>query len=127
MRITVDEARAFFADPSQQIMGATPDKLPGDPVEYWARGDVCWIFHQAFWPGVWMAHFAMKPEGRGRSTEDAKAVLHEFWNEKQPLRLIGWTPASNRAALAFTRRVGAVRDGVLPLPDGEIIMQGWAR
>lgn len=126
MRITVEQARGFFVDPSQQIMGITPEKLPEAGFEYWAQGAVCWAFHLAPWPGVWMAHFAMKPEGWGRSVEDARAVLCEFWAEKKPGRLIGWTPASNRAALAFTRRLGAVRDGVLPMPDGEIIMQGWA-
>lgn len=72
-----------------------------------------------------MSHFAVKPEGRGHAVEASKAILNAFWTARQPVRLIGWTPEKYRAALAFTRRVGAVVDGVIPTPDGSIIMQGW--
>lgn len=125
MRISVEEAREYFADPSQRPLGIDPADLPAEGFEYWAIGPVCWIFHPAPWPGIWMSHFAVKPEGRGHAVEAAKAIAHEFWAEKKPVRLIGWTPERNRAALAFTRRIGAVRDGVMPTPTGNIIMQGW--
>lgn len=125
MQITVDEARAFFAHPSQHVFGITPDRLPEEGVEYWASGPVCGVFHLAPYPDVWMGHYAVKPEGWGKATEPAKAILRAFSEAKQAHRIIGWTPSSNRAALAFAKRLGFVVDGVMPLPEGEIIMQGW--
>lgn len=125
MRITVDEAREYFAHPSQQLFGITPDCLPDDGFEYWAEGPICGVFHSAPWPGVWMLHFAAKPEGRGHLVQPAKRVLAAFATDKKPARIIGWTPRKFSHAVALARRVGFVQDGVLPMPDGEIIMQGW--
>lgn len=126
MRITVDEAREYFAHPSQQVFGIKPEYLPGDPFEYWADGPLCGVVHPSFWPRVWVVHFAAKPEGWGHVTEPAKRLLREFWEEKQPDRLIGWTPANLRGALALTRRVGFIEDGRLPLPGGDVVMSGWS-
>ena len=125
MKITVDEARGFFAHPSQQVFGITPDTLPGEPFEYWAHGHVCGVAHMAPHPGVWMVHMAVKPEGWGRAVESGRLLLREFWTEKQPKRLIGWTPSNMRAAWAFARRCGFVDDGRMPLGDYDIIMSGW--
>ncbi len=125
MRITVDEARKYYAHPSQCILGASPEKLPEDGVEYWAQGPLCLTFHRAAWPGVYMVHCAAMPEGRGRLVEPGLALLRGFWDEKQAVRIIGWTPKSCRAAVAFARRCGFVEDGRFPVKDDEIIMQGW--
>ena len=125
MRVGVEAARPYFAHPSQQVMGITPETLPGEPFEYWAEGPLCIVAHQVPHPGLWMVHFAAKPEGRGRLIEPAKRLLHEIWADKQPKRLIGWTPVRFRAACAAIRRVGFVTDGILPLPDGDVVMSGW--
>ena len=121
----MDEARAYFAHPSQQLFGITPDNLPGEPFEYWAQGGICGVMHQMPAPGVWMVHIAAMPGHWGHLVADARAALREFWEEKHPARIVGWTPARLRAAVAFSRRVGFEEDGRLPLPDGEIIMSGW--
>lgn len=72
-----------------------------------------------------MVHFAAKPEGMGALVPHAKALMREFWEAKQPERLIGMTPVRLRAAVAFVRRVGFVQDGILPLPDGDVVVSGW--
>jgi len=125
MRIGVDQARAYFAHPSQQLFGINPDNLPDEPFEYWARGGICGVFHQMPAPGVWMVHIAAIPSQWGRLVADARAELAAFWADRTPSRIVGWTPAKFRAALAFSRRVGFVEDGRMRLPDGDIIMSGW--
>lgn len=126
MKITVEEAREFFSHPSQQLLDITPDALPDEGFEYWAQGLVCGVFHPMPWPGVWGAHYGVKPEGWGRLVVPARAVLQEFWAAHEPKRIVGWTPESNRAALAFARRLGFVVDGRMPLGSETIVMQGWA-
>lgn len=125
--ISVDEARAFFAHKSQQIMGITPETLPADGVEYWACGPVCGVFNFGLWPGVWMGHYAVKPASWGNLTDSARMILVAFWDAKQATRIIGWTDSKNRAALAFSRRLGFVVDGEMPTKEGKIIMQGWTK
>lgn len=127
MRISVDEARPYLSHLSQ-LRGSKlsrPEDLPLAGVEYWAVGPVLGMFHLAPWPGVWMGHFAVLPDSWGRTVVPAKAVLREFWEYANPARIVGWTEKSNRAALAFTRRLGFTVDGEMPLPTGNIIMQGW--
>jgi hypothetical protein len=125
-RLSVDEARAFWAHPSQHVGGSTPETLPdGDGVQYWASGPICGVFHLAPWPGVWMAHYGAKPEGRGRLIPHARAVMLAFWEAEQPERVIGWTRVDNRLAVAFARRLGFVVDGRMALPSGDLILQGW--
>lgn len=127
MKITVDQARTYLAHPSQQIYNSKPEVLPETGVEYYAVGPVCGMFHRAAWPGVWMAHYAVKPDKWGHLVPPAKRVLSEFWDTERPDRIIGWTPKENRAALAFSKRLGFVIDGEMNLPSGKIIMQGWAK
>ncbi len=83
------------------------------------------MFHVAPWPGVWMAHYAAKPEGWGFLVPHARRILDAFWREKEPARIVGWTEAKNRAAVAFARRIGFTEDGRMALPDGVVIMSGW--
>lgn len=125
-RVTVEEAKPFFADKSQHFAGITPDRLPAGPeFQYWVSGPVCGIFHLAPWPDVWMGHYGVKPEGWGRTVGHGREILSAFWATEKPERIVGWTPESNRAALAFARRLGFEIDGEMDLPSGKIIMQGW--
>lgn len=125
--IGVEEAREFFAHPSQQIEGATPDKLPEIGLEYWACGDVCVMFHAAGWPDVFMVHIAVKPSAWGNTVSPARAILRAFWDLESPQRIIGWMPSDNRAVLSLTRRLGFVTDGEMKLTGGRrIVMQGWS-
>lgn len=97
----------------------------GDAFQYWSCGPICGVFHRTFWPGVWMAHHGCKPEGWGKATEPARKALLAFWDAETPQLVTGWTEASNRAAVAFARRVGFQEDGRLSLPSGDVIMQSW--
>ena len=125
-RISAKAARPFWQDASQHVMGTHPDKLPdGDAFHYWVCGPICGVFHLSMWPGVWMAHYGVKPEGWGSLATPAKAILQAFWEDQKPERITGWTRADNRAALAFARRIGFVQDGILPLPGGDVVMSGW--
>lgn len=121
MRISVAEARAFWAHPSQHRMGATPETLPEDGIEYWADGPVCLAFHAAPWPDVWMAHLAVKPDGWGQTQAPVLRVLRAFWTEKKPLRVVAWVEEENRLTLALARRCGFVDDGAFP----GVRMIGW--
>lgn len=123
--MTADEAGYWFEDPSQHVMGITPDALPDEGFLYLASGPVCGCFHLAPWPGVWMAHYGVRREEWGGLNEPARAVLNAFWDARRPHRIVGWTDHRNRAALAFARRLGFVEDGRMPTLEGEIIMQGW--
>lgn len=121
MRISVDEARAFWDHPSQT---ASPDELPDDPVyQYWAVGGVCGVFHPLPWPGVWLGHYGVKPNVWGKSIAPARQVIAEFLEAEKPERLMGWTKEENRAAISFARRLGFVECGAMHLPTGNVIMQ----
>ncbi|MDT1061195.1 hypothetical protein RM190_04940 [Paracoccus sp. CPCC 101403] len=113
-RLSVAEARPFFEHPTQLrgAMLACADDLP-EGVEYRACGPVCGAFHRAPWPGAWFAHYGVKPEAWGRLIEPARAVLTDFAHEADATLFIGWTPASNRAAIAFAKRLGFAVTGTL--------------
>ena len=121
MQISVDEARGYFAHPSQQI-GVTPETLPEDGVEYWADGDVCLIFHETAAGDVWMVHLAAKPEGMGHLVEPTQRVLAEFWAAKHPRRIVTWIDEHRRAAIALAKKAGGVVDGQFP----GTVMLGWS-
>lgn len=128
MRITVDEARVYFAHPSQQKASLiTPDALPERGVIYYATGGVCGCFHDAHWPGVVMAHYGVLPEAWGSTVAAGKAILRQFAADYEPQAIIGWTDESNRAALAYARRLGFEEYGRLVLPDTTIIEQRWTQ
>lgn len=120
MKITADEARAYFAHPSQRRMGLDPQDLP-DWAEYRASGPVCLIFHQAPWPNVWMVHVGVKPEGWGHIAGPTKQLLAEFRHEQRATRIVAWIEDKNRAAIALARRCGFETDGAFP----GVIMMGW--
>lgn len=121
MKITVEDARQYFAHPSQQVLGATPETIPEDGCEYWAHGPVCLVFHATAAPDVWMVHLAVKPEAWGQLTASTERLLCAFWTEKQPLRIVAWIGEQRRAAISFARRVGFTVDGHLP----GTVMMGW--
>lgn len=126
-RLTAREAREYFTDPTQ-LRGAklaSPDDLPDEGFEYWACGPICGVFHPTFWPDVWMIHYGVKPEGWGNLIPSAREGLHAFWDHHKPQRIIGWTDARNRAAVAFARRVGFQEDGRMQMDGYEIIMTGF--
>jgi hypothetical protein len=126
VRITVHEARGYFAHVSQQAKSdISPDDLPEDGVQYWADSGVCVALHQAHWPRVWMAHVAVNPAAWGHTKEPALRILDAFWKAEAPELIVGWTSESNRAALAFARRLGFVEYGRMDLPSGGVICQKW--
>lgn len=128
MRISVDEARQYWAHHTQQEKSFIhPDDLPEDEAfQYWAKDGVCVVFHRAAWPGVWMAHYGIKPEVWGKTTIPAREIIAEFSAVEEPELIIGWTDEKNRAALSFARRVGFKEIGRMNLPDGAVIMQEYA-
>lgn len=121
MRITREAAREYFAHPSQQI-DVNPESLPGDPVQYWAQDGVCVMFHPSFWPGVWMAHYAVKPEVWGKTVSPALEILSAFWNACEPDLIIGWTDERNRQAISFSRRLGFKEIGTM---QNGVVTQEW--
>lgn len=122
MRITVAEARAYFEHPSQQVLGATPETIPDEGLEYWASGPVCLIFHETAHPDVWMVHLAVRPEGWGYLVDPTLSILQAFWDAKRPRRIVMWIEEHRRAAQALARKVGAVVDGQFP----GTVMMGWS-
>jgi RimJ/RimL family protein N-acetyltransferase len=117
VKITAGEAQEYFLHPSQQT-DIDPDNLPGDPVQYWAHDGVCGMFHPTFWPGVWMAHYAIKPEVWGKTVAPTVVLLNAFWRAEQPELIIGWTDNKNRQAMSFAKRlgfkeIGTMRNGVV--------------
>ncbi|KII11260.1 GNAT family N-acetyltransferase [Phaeobacter sp. S60] len=123
-RISVDQAREFFHHKSQQkASDITPEDLPGGDFQYWACDGVCGAFHPDHWPGVWMAHYGVKPEVWGRTVQPARAILRAFWMAERPQLIIGWTAENNRAALSFSRRLGFRETGKMTLDSGNVIMK----
>jgi RimJ/RimL family protein N-acetyltransferase len=126
MKISVDEARAYFDHPTQRRASLiTPDKLPQTGVIYDATGGVCGCFHDAHWPGVVMAHYGVLPEAWGSTVPAGRDILQQFAADYEPQAIIGWTAERNRAALAFARRLGFREYGRLELPSGTVIKQEW--
>ena len=125
MRIGLEEARQYWAHPSQADRGYTGADLPewGD---YWAEGGVCLMVHQSLWPGVLMAHLGVKPEAWGKAVEPVRRLLGEIMESEKPERIIAWVPESNRAVIALLWRIGAVQDGGMPLQSGAVLQFGWS-
>lgn len=127
MRILADDARAFFAHPSQRVYDLDPAALHDNGLIYYARGHVCGVFNLGPMPGVWFGHYAVKPEGWGKSDEDAKAVLREFSADFEARAIVGWTDSTFRAALAFAKRLGFEDRGeVVPGITEQVWRPKWA-
>lgn len=124
-QITVEEAREFFAHPSQLrgCMLESADDLPSEGVEYWSDGPICGAFHKAPWPGVWFAHYGVKPDGWGSLTAPAKHILTAFCEAVKATCVIGWTDAGNRPAIAFAKRIGFRETG--SIDAGRVITTEW--
>lgn len=123
-QISVDEAREFFAHPSQ-CKGFTPDQLPAAGVDYWADGPVCAIFRDFAWPFVLDVHCGVKPEAWGRTVPHCRAILRAAWNHYTPDLIVAQSLESNRAVLAMNRRLGFRVIGTMPTPD-PVVIQSWS-
>ena len=117
----MEDARDYWRHPSQQVHGARPDAIDDNGFVFYADGALCLAFHDMPHQGFVMVHCAMKPEGWGRSDEACRLLLREAWGDLSPHRIVAWVPEASRAVVAFARRVGFVRDGVMP----GIVMMGW--
>lgn len=102
-----------------------PDQLTDDGFEYYALDGVCGVFHPAMWWGLYMAHYGVLPSAWGRTTEPGKAILRQFWEDRQPEKIIGWTDSRNRAALSYARRLGFREYARLKLSESTIVQQEW--
>ena len=116
MKITATEAKPFFEHKSQRARFA-PDDLHDNGLLFYADGPVCGVGHYGFESGVWMVHYGMKREGLGRYDKHIMNVLNEFWDDVDAKLIIGWTPESNRLALAIAKRAGFRITGFLDLED----------
>ena len=120
MKITVDEARAYFAHPSQHDNGLVEPEL-SEFMEYWAKDGVCLCFHPAIIPSITVVHIGVKREAWGSTTDPTREILQAYWAEHQPRRIVAWIETKRKHAIALARRVGFIEDGRLP----DIIMMGW--
>lgn len=120
MRVTVDEAREYFAHPSQHAFGMTEKDLPED-YTYYATGGVCLAFHSVLWPGVWACHVGVRPEAWGHTVRPSKALLRAFWVDMDPKAIIFAINANNRAAVSLAERVG----GTLAGSFGGLVVMEW--
>ena len=117
-KITVDEAREFFAHPSQvRAAGITPDKLRKDGMEYWADGPVCFCTHPSHFFGLLAIHIAVKPEGWGRIDRHVLSLCRHIWAEREPDALVALFDKENRAVAALLRRIKARRVGEVGLAE----------
>lgn len=121
MIITVDEARAYWSDPSQHEHGKDESALTDDFV-YTAKDGVCLAFHPVLLPDVWAVHIGVKREAWGHTDAPTANLLAEFWDVNQPRRIIAWIEDHKRHATALARRVGFVEDGRFP----GVTLLGWS-
>ena len=122
MRITRDEAEAFFAHSSQRRAAMLTGPLP-DIGSYFASGGVCGLFHGAPWPGMIVGHIGVKPGAWGGLDYDAHEVLHEAWAAMKPQLITGWIKADNRAMRALCLRIGMMECGRFGMPAPVLIFQ----
>lgn len=126
MRILADDARAFFAHPSQCVYDLDPANLHDNGLIYYAQGNVCGVFNGPQVPGVYFGHYAVKPEGWGKSDDDALAVLNAFARDAGARAIVGWTDTGNRAALFFAKRLGFENRGeVIPGITEQVWRPKW--
>lgn len=127
MKITVDEARAYFAHPTQQkASGITPDDLPDAPdFHYYALDGVCLVFHPAGMRGFWMVHVGVLPTVWGKTTGPTRALLEAFWRDVGATLIIAWIGHENAAVRAYAQRVGFVEHGRMELPEKTLVEYSW--
>lgn len=119
------EAREWLKHPSQQAMGISSDsEFPEEFVKFYKCGGIIGLCHPFQWPDVWSVHCIVNPEEWGRIVDPAKAMLHVAWKEHKPEAFVALTQETNRATLAFNRRLGFVQHGKLPLSTG-VVFQSW--
>lgn len=123
MKITVDAAEAYFADPAARRAMMLDGPLP-EFCDYYAQGGVCGCFHAGPWPGLIIGHIGVRREALGLADGPARAILRHVWKIHAPHRIAGWVKESNRAARALCLRLGMELDGRLPLPE-PVLMYGW--
>jgi len=124
VKILAEQAKEYFADASQRTSGLSVDDLTDVGFHYYADGMVCGVAHYGMHPDVWMMHYAVKPEGKGRYDKRIVRLLAEAWDDLGAKLIIGWTPEHNRLALALARRVGFRVTGYLDLAE-RVVMQEW--
>lgn len=124
-RITAEQAAGYWADKSQQPYGLGGFVPIGDAFHYWAEWPVCAMFHPGFWPGLWHAHYGVDPAGWGRTVPAALSCLEGFWKHTLPSVIIGMTPAKNRQAVSFARRLGFKEIGTIPMHSGDVMLTYW--
>lgn len=120
MIITVDEARAYWAHPSQHDHGQTEAALP-EHFEYRAQDGVCLAFHEVLVPGYFAVHIAAKPDAWGKTTGPSRVILNAFWRDRNPVRVVAWIEDHKRHAAALARRLGFTTDGHMP----GVTIYGW--
>ena len=126
-QLTRSEALEYWQDPSQQLYGLKLEDLP-EPDEnfaYFGVNNLAALVHASFWPGVYMFHIGVKPEGRGRLKEESFELLYGVTDFYDAERLTTWVPSENRAANAMAIRTGLTLDGKLKLKNMYINMYGW--
>lgn len=125
MRISRDEARRFWAHPSQQIFGMTPDLLPDEPFIYFASGPFCGVAHPGPLRGVWIVDYAALPEGRGHLIQHARTVANECIEVTGATSLMGLTRTDLRLAISFITRVGFEKIGTITASNGEFVISKY--
>jgi hypothetical protein len=63
---------------------------------------------------MWVGHLCSLPEIRGKTTVSiAKAMIQWMFKNTPCMKIVGYTPVTNRRAVAFTRMMGMVKEGLL--------------
>lgn len=129
--LTLDEAKLFWSDPSQQVMGLNIDELP-EPGEttgitYASDGPLAVLLHKSFWPDIWMFHIGVKPEGWGKLRDHAEQLIRDVFVYTGAIRLTTWVHEPNRATVAMARRHKFDLDGRMPAVGGDVLMFGVPR
>ena len=122
VRIGLDEARQYFAHPSQHAFGLTEADLP-ENAAYYADGDVCGAFQGVLWPGIVAAHIGVKPDACGMTFEPALRILVEFSGEFPDMSIIGIIGKDNRLAVSQAKKLGFETKAII----GPIELMEWRR
>jgi hypothetical protein len=127
-QLTRQEAVEYWGDPSQQLYGLTLEDLP-EPgfMQYFAVNNLAAMVHASWWPGVYMFHIGVKPEGRGNLREESLELLNGVTDYYGAQALTTWVPSDNRAARAMAVRTGLTLDGVTRLNNLDLYLFSWRK